>query len=170
MSNLIITTKNFESGFKKHCIDPTVKLRDVKQDFYLFAMDQAGKQNFTQVNFVANNLPSGDDKRAVNSYFSDHCQVKWDNKEKKYLNVQKKAFKYLVPESKWYDYKATPMTTDFDLGAVILNALKTTKSVQAPTSKRKVAKGKVNETKALFAYLSKAPGLDAGKLKSILAA
>lgn len=170
MAKHIINTKNFVSGFKKYCIEPSHALRETKQDFYLFAMKQASNGNFTFINHVATSDLDGDDRRAVNQYFEDHCDVKWDTSGKKYGNRNTKGFKYAEPEKKWWEYKPTPMESPFHIGAAVLNVIKSAKNAQAGKAKKYIEKGEVNSTKAMLAYLAGCPGLDKDKLKAILTA
>ncbi len=133
--------------------------RDLVQALCLFAMNQAGNENYTYINELMNADYKGADQRAMQSYFEDHCDVTLGRKDKAFAftNDQTKDFKYAAPTKTWWEYKPTAQPAIINPMMALLNAVKKIERGLNHTGGASIAKGQEALAKKLVDYVKKQP-------------
>jgi hypothetical protein len=177
-----ITAQNFHKVMAGQ-VSAFGRFRERWQDLSLFAMVQASgpsekaksgrNDNMTYVNALINAKITGTDRRAMQAYFEDHCDLQLITEDKvyKFKSKKTKGFEYAEPTKTWWEYAPTaePKAIDEQMAVIsLLRRLST--ALKGKSEKAFIEKGHKDATKAIVAHLAKTPGLDAAKVKAALAA
>lgn len=166
-----VTAKNFHTILTSQ-VAAFGRFRDRMQDLLDFALVQASNGNYTYINAVINAKLTGVDRRAVQKYIEDHCDVQLVSEDKafKFKSKKTKGFKYVAPEKSWFEYAPTAEPKPVMPVESIMSQIKRLHSAIKGEGKAFVEKGHVKEAKAVLAHLVKTPGLDSTKVQAILKA
>lgn len=177
-----ITAQNFHKVLSGQ-VTAFGKVRDRLQDLAAFAMVQAAgpskkakskrNDNMTYVNAMISAKLTGLDRRALQKYFEDFCDLQLITEDKKYKFKSKKTrgFEFVMPTKTWYEYAPTaePKAID-EVGAVLSLMSRLQGALSGKSEKAYIEKGHVKETRAILAHLRKTPGLPSDKVAAIFSA
>jgi hypothetical protein len=177
-----ITAQNFMKVLSGQ-VSAFGRVRDRLQDLAAFAMVQASgpsekakskrNDNMTYVNAMINAKLTGLDRRALQTYFEDHCDLQLITEDKvlKFKSKKTKGFVFEMPTKTWYEYAPTAEPKAIDEQAAVIGLIRRLHGALSGKSEKSfIEKGHKDATKAIVAHLAKTPGLDAAKVKAAMAA